>query len=83
MSMHHTCAVPVKARIKELPSPGTGIADTWLLPFGCWELNTDLLEEQSMFLRAKTPLLQLLVTLFFSDPVSFIRVACMSVSERL
>jgi hypothetical protein len=33
-------------------TPGTGLIDSFELPCGCWELNTHLLEEQSVLLTA-------------------------------
>ena len=34
---------------KDLESLGTGVTDGWVPPWGCWELNLGLMEEQSLF----------------------------------
>ena len=45
MAVDHVCAgFPLK--LEDVRFPGTGVIDGHDLPWGCWELNPDPLEEQ-------------------------------------
>ena len=48
----HMHAAPMEAE-EGVGSPGTGVTDGYEPPYGCWELNQDLLEEQPVLLTAE------------------------------
>jgi hypothetical protein len=45
-------------------SPGTGIIDSYVLTFGCWDLNLGPLEEQPVLLSAEPSLQPVFIYLF-------------------
>lgn len=46
-------------------TPRTGVTDSWELPYGCWELNSGLLEERRVFLTTETSLQHILENYIF------------------
>lgn len=54
MSVSHVCKPHVSQVLrhsdKDLESLGTGVTDGWVPPWGCWELNLGLMEEQPVLL---------------------------------